>query len=275
MSGEVEVAAREMGWRPKEEFRGDPEKWVEAEEFVRRGENFIPLLRKSNADLKGKLDTTVAEVGQLKTLLQASHEAIEALKEYQGAETKRQVERARKELMAQLKTARDDGDVEAEEQLREQLQAIREAKEEIRAAPPAPAPAPAADAPHPDFEGWVADNPWFKTDHRRRALALGIADEIRADSKNASLQGRAFFDKVAEELETYLAGKPVSKVDGGRPNGSGTSAAPRQRNFSDLPADAKEACERQAARLVGPGRAFKDMDAWRAHYAKIFFEETV
>lgn len=281
MNEEIESTAREMGWRPKEEFRGDVEKWVEAEEFVRRGENFIPLLRKSNAELKGKLDSTTAEVKQLKDIIQASHEAIEALKEYQGAETKRQVERARKELMAQLKTARDDGDVEAEELVREQLQSIKEVKEEVKASPPTPAvtpipvATPATEAPHPDFEAWVSDNLWFKTDVRKRALALGIADELRADKKNASLQGRAFFDVVAAELETYLQGKPASKVDGGRPSGSNGSGSPRQRNYSDLPADAREACDRQAARLVGPGRAFKDADAWRTHYAKIYFEETV
>jgi len=278
MSEEVEVAAREMGWRPKEEFRGDVEKWVDADEFVRRGENFIPLLRKSNLELKGKLDVTAGEVKQLKDLLSASHEAIEALKEYQGAETKRQVERAKKELIAQLKTARENGDVETEEQVREELQAIREVKAEVKAQPiPPAAVSPAADSPHPDFEGWVEDNPWFKSNARRRALALGIADELREDKKNDKLQGRAFFDRVVEELEIYLGEKPQGKVDGGRQsgqNGSG-SGAPRQRNYSDLPSDAKEACDRQASRLVGPGRAFANADAWRSHYTKIYFEETV
>ena len=30
--------AREMGWRPKEEWEGEPEKWRDAKEFVERGE---------------------------------------------------------------------------------------------------------------------------------------------------------------------------------------------------------------------------------------------
>ena len=40
-----EGEAREMGWRPKEEWQGEPEKWRDAKEFVERGE------------LYGKIDT--------------------------------------------------------------------------------------------------------------------------------------------------------------------------------------------------------------------------
>src|SRR5690554_7872209 len=32
----VESKAREMGWRPKEEYDGDPETWVDAKEYVGR-----------------------------------------------------------------------------------------------------------------------------------------------------------------------------------------------------------------------------------------------
>jgi hypothetical protein len=37
--------ARRMGWRSKEEFRGPSDKWVEPEEYVRRGEEVIPIIR--------------------------------------------------------------------------------------------------------------------------------------------------------------------------------------------------------------------------------------
>ena len=33
-----EGQAREMGWRPKDEWEGEPEKWRDAKEFVERGE---------------------------------------------------------------------------------------------------------------------------------------------------------------------------------------------------------------------------------------------
>lgn len=31
-----ETKAREMGWTPKEEFKGDPDKWVDAKDWVER-----------------------------------------------------------------------------------------------------------------------------------------------------------------------------------------------------------------------------------------------
>ena len=39
-----EEAARKEGWRPKEEFEGDPEKWRPAKEFVERGELFGKII---------------------------------------------------------------------------------------------------------------------------------------------------------------------------------------------------------------------------------------
>ena len=32
----VEDEAKDMGWRPQEEFSGDESKWIEAREFVER-----------------------------------------------------------------------------------------------------------------------------------------------------------------------------------------------------------------------------------------------
>ena len=31
---DVEARAREMGWKPQEEFHGDPSRWVDAEAYV-------------------------------------------------------------------------------------------------------------------------------------------------------------------------------------------------------------------------------------------------
>ena len=42
---DIEQTARDMGWRPQEEFRGEASKWVDAQTFVSSGENFLPILR--------------------------------------------------------------------------------------------------------------------------------------------------------------------------------------------------------------------------------------
>jgi hypothetical protein len=80
---------------------------------------------------------------------------------------------------------------------------------------------------------------------------------------------------VTEEVEkVFSPGVKTSKVEGGsRGSGSGGGGTSGGKNYSDLPQDAKETCERQATRLVGKGRAFETAEAWRKHYAKTYFEE--
>ena len=72
-----EQQAREQGWRPKEEYEGDPEKWRPAKEFVERGELF------------GKIDTLGKELKETKKALKMLQEHNEKIKE---SEFKRAVE---------------------------------------------------------------------------------------------------------------------------------------------------------------------------------------
>ena len=48
----VEQEARTLGWVPAEEFKGDPNRWVDAETFVERGHTVMPILRKNNERLE-------------------------------------------------------------------------------------------------------------------------------------------------------------------------------------------------------------------------------
>jgi hypothetical protein len=280
---DIETAAREMGWRPKEEFRGDPEKWVDASTWVSRGENFIPILRADRDRTKQKLDEVGLELKTTKDLLQASQEAIENLKKFKDEMTLQRVKDAKREVLQRLRDARDAGDIDKELKLQEELNDLRTAEADAKTKPasaPAPAPAPAA-APMtqlpPDVveatKAWEGRNPWFKESARKRGLAMGIADEIRSDPKTKDLRGAAFF----EELDRQLALEPMfggerreSKVDGGRPTG-GSGSGSKTRGYADLPPEAKAACDSQSRGLVGPGRAFKDEAAWQKYYAEEYF----
>jgi len=270
----AEAAAREMGWRPLEEFRGDPDKWVDAETFVSRGEHFLPILRANNKRLQEQQGVLSTELAETRRLLEASQEAISELKKYHDEDTKRQIAKARRDLIKEIKQAREDGDVDREVELQTEVNRLDTA---VANAPAAPAPAPTApkkDATvDPDFIAWEADNPWFRTDKRKNALAMAIAQELRGDPANAKLVGRAFYDRISQEMEEYLSpADRSSKVGSGRSGGGGRTAPPATRQFSDLPAEAKDACAMYAKRLVGPGRAYKDLDAWRAEYTRQYFE---
>jgi len=272
MSENTEQEARNLGWVPQEEFRGDPGKWVDAETFVERGHTIMPILKSNNKKLEEQLRSQAAELERMKGLFNASQESIQALQEVHAESTKKAVERARKELLAELKEARDEGDIEREHEINEELDELKQKAKDAAAAPKkADAPAtPPQQQVHPDFAPWVEANPWFGVDQRKTLRAMGIAQQLRADPDLDHLQGKPFFDKILEVMNEGTTDNRTSKVGESRPSGGGSGGG--KKSFADLPAEAKEACDRQAKRLVGEGRAFKDMNAWRAHYVNLFYQ---
>lgn len=270
MSAEVEVAAREMGWRPQAEFRGDTAKWVDADTFVSRGENFIPILRADREKLRGEVNETKSALAETQRRLQTSQESIAALQQYHIEDTARQVAKAKTDLVAKLRQARDDGDVEAEVKIQDELALIRAAPVP-KPAPPAPVSAPSAAPTDPAFVAWSAENTWFATSPRLRGLTLGIAEELRV--KQPGLNGKEFYEAINVEMAEYIdaPGRGSDKVQGERGPSNGGSSGGRQKSYMDLPADAKAACDGYAGKLVGPGRVHKDLASWQASYAKDFF----
>lgn len=275
MSDNIEQEARAMGWVPQEDFRGDTSRWVDAETFVERGHTVMPILKKNNERLEGTVKQQQAEIERMKAMVDAGQEAIAQLQEVHSEATKAAVEKAKRDLMNELKTAKRDGDVDREIEVQEALDELREQQKKIEQPTRPAAPQSAqqgADAQHPEFAAWMSENKWFGADQRKTMRVMGIAQELRADEQYDSLQGRAFFDKVVEVMEERTGARPVTnKVSEGRPSGGGGSGTGR--SFADLPADAKAKCDDQGRKLVGPGRAFKDQAAWRAYYTKLYFTE--
>lgn len=278
LSQEETIAlARESGWRPKEEFRGDPEKWVEADVWVSRGENFLPIIKADRDRARAEVQELRTRTKEMQDLLTASQEAIEALKAHQTEATKRQVKAAEAALKARLREAREAGNLDEELAIQDELTDLRQAREAAPAPAPAPKPsaAPAAPVEDPATAAWISANSWFTSNARKRGYAMGVADEIRNDPEKKGLVGKAFF----EELDRRLADDPVinppapNKFADGKPAGSPSTsgASGRKLTYADLPADAKAACDSQAKLLVGPGRAFKTAEEWRANYASTYF----
>lgn len=271
---EIETEARSLGWVPKDQFKGDEARWVDAETFVERGHTVMPILKKNNERLERSLQENNVELARVKELLKAGEESIKALQEFNSENAKRIAEKAKRELAAELKTAREEGNTERELEILEGLDNIREAQKAAAVAPVAPADVQKAignEAIHPDFKAWMSENTWFGTDNRKTMLMMGIAQQLRADPEHDSLVGRPFYDKVSEIMNERSGGARTVKVDGGRPMGnSGAGSTGVKSGYGTLPADAKAACDRQAKLVVGPGRAFKDIESWRKHYAEVY-----
>lgn len=148
-----EDTAREQGWRPKEEWEGDPDKWRPAKEFVERGELF------------GKIDTMGKELKETKKALRMLQEHHTKVKE---TEYKRAVEELKTLQKKHLEDGNSDGYLEATELLTD-LKAEQKAREVAQELTPA--------QPDPRFTMWVDKNRWYAQDAQMREYAdtMGMA----------------------------------------------------------------------------------------------------
>lgn len=278
MAGEQdtpEAKAKAMGWVEKENFRGDPEKWVDAGAFLERGEQIMPILRKNNERLQGEVNALRGQVAETRQLFSASQEAIEELKKFHNTDTERRVEKAKKDLLAAIKTAKREGDTDLEVDLQQELNELSDAAKDAKDGkkPEPPLRSPPQPVVDPAFIQWKQENPWFETDVAKTALTVAFASQIRADPANNTLVGKAFYERAAQEADAKLnpaTRRPPSKLEEGGGGGGGGSA-PKGRVYADLPQEARDVCERQTPKLVGEGRAFKTKKEWQEHYVQQYF----
>lgn len=269
-SPEVQAEARKMGWQGPDKYKGDPEKFVDADTFVERGKTFIPFLNKERERLQQELATERAARQAIEENVRETRALLEDLEERYTVETQKRTEAALGRLKAEIREARKEGDFARMDQLMEMQEELVEAQAQAKVEkPPVTEKAPAAPVINPEIVAWTEEHSWFNTDKAKSALFMGFAEARRAQGDTSS--GRAFLDAVLEEMEEKLSAEPATKVASARSTGGGGGGS-REKGYSDLPADAKAACDSDAARFVGAGKKYKDTASWRAAYAKMYFE---
>lgn len=268
---EVQQAAEKMGWIPPSRFRGDPEKFVDADLYIERGETVLPIVREQNKRLHAELDALKAQGAQTTAALKSAQEAINQMEERHTVATQKAVDDARRQVKAQLSAASEAGDHDGVAELTDQLTKLNVVIEEKKVAPLAAKQELSQEfVPPPELVEWNKENPWFGTNKRKTALALGIAQELREAGETGT--GYKFFEKVREELEKELGVQPPrgDKVEGARGSPDGESRVAGSKGFASLPADAKAACDAEARRFVGEGKRYKTQAEWRNRYAEIY-----
>lgn len=239
---EYESEARAQGWVGQDEFRGRESDWVDAETFVKRGREILPIVRKNNEKL----------LKELQEARKIAEEARETAKEFQKFQ-KEQYDRKAKELEAQLATLKEarrdainSGDGDRVVQLEEAQEALRDELNEAKAASKVTAPPPNDNKPDESLQAWLNKNDWFGVDKRTTGIANGLGEALRAENPN--LVGQAFLDKLDEELaatlpEKFGKKKTVNPMDGMSGSAAGRPSKGKQ-SYDSLPADAKAACDR-------------------------------
>lgn len=265
---EVQKQAEAMGWIPPTRYKGEPERFIDAQEYLERGEQVLPIVRSENRKLREQQSALQQQLNATTAALNAANKAIEEINVRHSVATQKAVERAREELKAELAKASEDGDHARVAEITDKMVELREAAKE----PAAKKEEPAAPEfkPAPELVAWQEANPWFGTDRRKTALAIAIGQELREQG----ISGTAFFEALDEELGGEPVEKPAprSKVEGARGSESSPGRA-QPKSYAALPADAKAACDADARDLVGKGKRFENLDAWRKEYARIYFSE--
>ena len=243
---EVVKEAESQGWVPKERFRGNESDWVDADTFVKRGREILPILRKNNENLIKDLNAT-------KEQLKEFREAAEEFKKFQKEAYERKAneyETRIKEIKESRAQAISDGDGQKvnalDDALDEAKEDLKQAKQAVKEADTVKEPEITAPTVEPELQAWLDGNNWFGTDKRMTSIANGIGESLRLEFP--LLKGKAFLEKLDEVLAEEFPNKfgkkqsPASRVESGSGRqGRGGSNA---QSYDNLPADAKAACDK-------------------------------
>lgn len=271
----VEERAAQLGHVPQDQWKGDPEKWVDAETFLHRAEEALPLAKSNLKRLANELAATKGTVSQLQSVIQENQKAMEDFRKFQIENLESALRDQEARIRAELKEAREDGDVRRETELENKLDDVKDQRRDLKKNPPkVEQPQTTVD---PVFEAWKADNDWYGADLERTALADSIALRLRQDPANRNLTGLRFFNDVKSRVEKILGpvdgsgddGESVSKVSAGRTT-SVASTGGAAKGYASLPAEARAQCDADARRFVGENKMFKDEKAWRDHFVTLY-----
>lgn len=245
---EVVREAESQGWVSKERYRGNESDWVDAETFVKRGREILPILRKNNENLMKDLNAT-------KEQLKEFREAAEEFKKFQRETYERkaqeyeqriqQIKESRAQAISdgdgQKVNALDDALDQAKDELKEAKQAVKDADK----APVTPTPDTTTTI-DPGLQVWLDRNTWFGQDKRLTAVANGIGESLRIEFP--MLKGDEFLEKLDEVLAEEFPNKfgkkqsPTSRVESG--SGRTGRSSGNAQTYDNLPAEAKAACDR-------------------------------
>lgn len=199
---EVEQKALDMGWRPRDQFNGSDEEFVDAKEFVNRQ----PLF--------DKISQSTREVKELR-------KQVQALQTHYTAVHETAYKKALADLKVQRRQALSDGDGERFDQLDDEIKSVEKQVEQLQVEQ-----APQAPEIHPEFAAWVDANSWYEKVGYMRAFADDLGPRIKA--ANPDLSPKAVLLKVQEAVKKEFPHKFQNPNRAAAPNVEGSSNTGRK-----------------------------------------------
>jgi len=260
---EEEQKASKGGWQPQENWKGDPDLWVDAQTFNERGEQILPIVKKQNAELREQINTLT---GELETVKNTAAE----FRKFQKAEINRQkvfYDQQISDLKVLRKQAINESDGDQVTLIEDQIDEAKTAKAGIEAPPAQPTVDPKQIEKM--VEEWAGENEWYSSQANMKEYAEMYSRSI-VNPEDPEFQGRKLLDKVSKKVKEMFPGYFVnpnrereSLGDGAKGGGDGGGGG-TGRTFADLPADAKKQF-----------KEFKDLmpDYKKEDYATAYFAQ--
>jgi hypothetical protein len=249
-----EAEARDMGWVPEAEFKGDkkPPRFLSAQEFVERGETVLPFVQRENRRLKEELAKRDKDYEDRFTRLSKTTEAsIKALKAQHARELA--------ELQVQREAAVQKGDVNEFRRLDKQITDHQaNAPGEMEAPEDIQAKAQQAQ------DAWMKENAWYGKDAVMTGYANYVSQGFLRDNPNITMEENLRLTDEAMRKQFPTAFKNKTDANGHAPVDGGGEPKPtatRTPLFDKLPQEAKD----QAKKDVAAG-VYKSVEDWARVY---------
>ncbi len=193
----LEAEAREMGWVPESEWKGDkkPRKFVSAKEFIERGETILPIALKRAREAEAKLaDVEKKWEERFSRMEKMSAKALERQKEKLVADFEARKREAVKLGDEEGYDAAEKAKERALKELDEQSSEPESEKTQDGALKPADLAA---------LTEWKGENTWFQKDKKLTILMDAEFAEVSDE-----MPGATFAQKLAEARDRVAAVYP-------------------------------------------------------------------
>jgi len=217
---DVDKEAREQGWKPEAEWKGEPPSggFKSAEQFVKDGEHIPGMLKSKIGALEERIDA----------LTQTNAEFKQFTDKQMDAEKKKTAD-AISELELIKAQAITDGDGPAAVKAEKDIKSL-----EIRNETP---------APNPIGDKWAEDNPWYNSNTKLTGYADGIFQQIL----NEGYTGKAYFNELSRRVKETFPEEfenPARKQAAGVEKGGNRDTGGDDESWENLPAADKVQAER-------------------------------
>lgn len=244
---DVEQRARAMGWLPEGEFKGDPDKWRPAEEFLERGETILPILQERLGKMEKDLEAKTAKLERVTNNLTK-------FADHHKTTYKRAYENAKRDIERRLKQAREEGDFEAYDQAMQDMAENEEKNVALEGQPGEPVP---------EFFDFKKANPWYGQDLAMTVFVDHVAPSI-AQTVSSDVEFFAKLEQAArQEFPHKFSGQAAATAVEGSTS-IPTEQSKGKKGWRDLPAEAKQAYMDNFAAIDG----FKKEDYAKDYWAQ-------